>query len=733
MWQKRMFSRSLFFLQNTIFPIFAPPQTTNNMHKQLLMTTLLFFTAIFGRAQNEHYSFNILPPDSNWAVNRDTTSFSNTYQSWRGALYWNDLLHNPLGDFPREWFHVVEYQGDFYLSKYYPYSIIFSDSVIIYNGMDWGFSAFADFRQDEDFSYHYTAFQTRPDSTVAAHHQSIKPVPGHEGLFILLKDYDDEYELVTNRHYLKNFKILDEHFDENGAGEFHPPYYPQPDLDDLFGNRNPLDTTTIVVTPQLAQAMRKVKASRKHSLFDFYFWPNGTALYCKRNKCGVINYGGEIIIPCEYQSISLNENLFILSRNCDKKHPIPNCSEGLADKNGEILIPCSPDILQFHIKDSIVLIDRLTKDSDLQESYYNTRTKKFCAKPTYDNFPGYHVSGNYPEKESLLDGSDHLILTGYDKIFFDDGIAFVVSDTLYGAVKQNGQPLLPCIYNAIWVQDDIISAIKDEKVAFVNFNGDFITPFMEIDGTPPLFGLIVTNQRSADGSRLLKGVINCRGKIIVPCQYDDIMIFPDVIFLKKDEKYGFCDHTGNMIGPCVYDLKESFGGLNSPIFPAGIDDNWGLINHQNEVIVPFQWDNIECYGNLALVKKEGSWGCVNFSQDTIIPIQYDYIFTNPAGLFAVFKGYKMGIIDTLGQVIVPCEYERYDFWPWWGIDYTDDLLITLKKEGKYGAVNIRNEIVIPFVYDELGTFFGKRDKMVPARKGRRIGYVDRFGNSTFTR
>lgn len=713
------------------------PQATNIMRKQLLTITLLLFAVLLGRAQNEHYTITILPPDTNWGKNSGTTFFSNAYQSWRGTLYWNDLLYNPLGDCPREWFHVVEYQGDFYLSKYYPYSTIFTDSVIIYNGMDWGFSAFADFKQDKDFSYQFTAFQTRPDSTVAAYHPFITQVPGHEGLYLFHKDNGDEYELVTNRHYLKNFKILDEHFDENGDWEFRPPYYPQPDLDDLFSSRPPLDTTTIVVTPQLAQTMRKVKVSRKRPLTDFYFWPNGTALYCKHNKCGVIKYSGEVIIPSEYQRISLHEDLFILSKNCKKKQPIPICSEGLADKNGEILIPCNPDIITFYIEDSIVTVLQHAKDTVADVLYYNTQTKEFCAKPTYDNFPGFHINRNYSEKDSLFDGDGNLILSDYDAIIFTDGIAVVLLDTLYGTVNQNGKTLLPCIYDDIWVKDDILTVKKDGKVAFADFNGEFITPFMENTGNLYAHsGLIVTSQRSADGSRLLKGVINSRGKVIVPCQYDDIEIFPDVILLKKDGKYGFCDREGNIIAPCIYEFCENLWCICAYATPpASIEGKWGLINRQNEVLIPFEWDGIEPYGNLALVQKDGLWGGVNFEQDTVIPIQYDEIITNPIGLYAVVKDGKMGIIDTLGHIIVPCiyEYDEYNFWLWGGVDYTDNLLITLKKGEKFGAVNTNGEVVIPFVYDELGFFFGEDIQMVPARKGRRIGYVDRFGNSTFAR
>ena len=84
-----------------------------------------------------------------------------------------------------------------------------------------------------------------------------------------------------------------------------------------------------------------------------------------------------------------------------------------------------------------------------------------------------------------------------------------------------------------------------------------------------------------------------------------------------------------------------------------------------------------------------------------------------------FNG-KWGMVDTRNEIIIPFEYE--------GICVCKNFLINAKKNGKYGLINKRNEVVVDFLYDEIDCWCTRDCTAYPTLKDDKWGIIDRYGN-----
>ena len=87
------------------------------------------------------------------------------------------------------------------------------------------------------------------------------------------------------------------------------------------------------------------------------------------------------------------------------------------------------------------------------------------------------------------------------------------------------------------------------------------------------------------------------------------------------------------------------------------------------------------------MKRQDKVGVVMKDGEQLIPWEY-----GPSAHYVV-KDKKVGIIDYIGKVLLPTEYDSLDY-------VTKDVVI-VTKDSKYGAVDINNRLVLLFEYDDI--------------------------------
>lgn len=268
------------------------------------------------------------------------------------------------------------------------------------------------------------------------------------------------------------------------------------------------------------------------------------------------------------------------------------------------------------------------------------------------------------------------------------------------------------------------------------------------------------------------GFVNLRNEIIIPFDYDwdsffellNLNLFPifkdGIVFLKKKDKWGALDTNGKIVIPFIYD-SYGFHDLIDFSPEEGFVDNfvnvkfngkWGIIDRNGKTIIPFEYDMCyHFYKNLAVVKSNNKYGVIDSSNNLIIPFIYDKI-SNFEGRCAVIKtNNKYGLIDFNGNIILDKVYEYIEIFKSFIIvtdsekkgifDMYGNEMISLiyqdvsifnnecffvKNHDKWGCVDINNELIIDFKYDEIDKFlYNNYAKVWNGKK--LLGYIDNKG------
>ncbi len=177
---------------------------------------------------------------------------------------------------------------------------------------------------------------------------------------------------------------------------------------------------------------------------------------------------------------------------------------------------------------------------------------------------------------------------------------------------------------------------------------------------------------------------------------------------ERTSLYGFKDANNNMIVDYIYEDYAKFDELISVVRQSKV----GYINNQGVEVIPCKYG----YGSvifetrkLLYLNKDGLYGLVDFNGNTILPFQYEESY--PQGiedLFAVKKNGKYGFISlTQKKEVIPTIYDDvktaekiFDN----GIVSVDNpcqsMIISARKNGKWGAIDLNGKTIIPFMYDD---------------------------------
>lgn len=116
---------------------------------------------------------------------------------------------------------------------------------------------------------------------------------------------------------------------------------------------------------------------------------------------------------------------------------------------------------------------------------------------------------------------------------------------------------------------------------------------------------------------------------------------------------------------------------------------------------------------------QNSWGYNNDKGTAVIPLG-KYKFLNPIdekGMIYANKGTKYGYIDIHENILVPFEYDD--------LTVFSEELACAKKKGKFGFINRKGKIVIPIQFEEE-TFF-RQNGLALVKKNSLYGFIDKKG------
>lgn len=184
------------------------------------------------------------------------------------------------------------------------------------------------------------------------------------------------------------------------------------------------------------------------------------------------------------------------------------------------------------------------------------------------------------------------------------------------------------------------------------------------------------------------GVIDNKGKEIIPLQYDEMIIIPD-----KNKDVFICTHNVDY-NNSTYDTKI----LNSK--------NEEILNEYNKVEAIENYDKNNVWYETGILKYEsnGKYGLIGFDGKLVLSPEFDKIYSlNGAQKSIVIeKEGKKGLTNSLGEIIIEPEYTDI-------VSLTDDYVdgyIVKNAEGKYGIISADKKVVLEPKYDLIDHVVG---------------------------
>jgi len=414
---------------------------------------------------------------------------------------------------------------------------------------------------------------------------------------------------------------------------------------------------------------------------------------------GAVNKKGEVVIPFIYNNIGTFEKGIAWAQK-DGKY-------GMIDIAGKTIIPFQYEaIYQWSSVNETFIEGVAGVKKNNAYGYINSKNETIIPFE-YEMASKFQNGIAWVKKDGLygcIDKKNNVVIPFQYKMNqspkFIHGVAKVGNGSKYGVIDEQGNTLLPLSYpfNKLdWMHSGFyenLARFRDgEKFGFKNTKGEVVIPAQY--KTAGFFneGMAVVQEENQFH------FINPKGKkVISNLQYDKVDSFDrGIAQVKKNGKLGFINKSGKEIIPCIY--KQSKRSESDLILVVNDAGKWGYIDNRNNIKVPMEYSFLGRFSDgLAMFEKNGKFGAVDRNGNNVVPEEYDLIESFQKGYAKVKKGKFFGFIDKQGKVVIPFKYERSPN------AIIREGLTWISKEGKMGCVNLKNEVVIPFVFDYAGWF-----------------------------
>ncbi len=260
----------------------------------------------------------------------------------------------------------------------------------------------------------------------------------------------------------------------------------------------------------------------------------------------------------------------------------------------------------------------------------------------------------------------------------------------------------------------------DSLAAFIT---NYSSPLTKQNAWKALYSLEVKNYTKHNLEMFLNKYPNYPDKNYV---LNEIKLSDKILFkcANKTGLFGFIDTIGDFIIKPTYEHVTNF---NEGFAVACIADSCFYINKQGEKLVNLSFDEGEPFiDGIAIIKKDSLYYLIN-SSGQLVSKGYNDISLKANNLYVCIKNNYSGAINNKGETVIPFVYNKLgDFkngyayyfngenyglvntqnnvlaaqWQW--ISNVDtNLLITVSKNGKYGLMNLSEQLLLNVDFNKI--------------------------------
>lgn len=381
---------------------------------------------------------------------------------------------------------------------------------------------------------------------------------------------------------------------------------------------------------------------------------------------------------------------------------------GVINQDGEMVI-------QPSYQEMIVVPDK-TKDVFICIYNINEETGEYKTKAL--NRKNEEIFKQYEQIETLEN------IDKNDNVWHEENVLRVKKDGKYGLIDLNGKEILPCEYEEIKALEGIENSLlitKDSKIGLVNNKGNIIIEpnFKEIKNLGDTYkeGYITIDEQGR------YGVVSTTKKQLLENNYEEVeqVYLQSYFLIKENGKLKLINSSSETL------LENDFEEIKSAtkrgvIFTKG--NLYGEINTTGETLIEPKYQYLkEAKEGIYIAKQNDKYGIIDSDENIKLPFNYTGItYNEKANLFIAEEvDYKTAIVDseynikisgilseintdkTYIRMRVGDEYKYYNF----NCEeksntelLKDNTLFLGKKDGKYGYVDKKGNVVVEYIYDD---------------------------------
>lgn len=286
-------------------------------------------------------------------------------------------------------------------------------------------------------------------------------------------------------------------------------------------------------------------------------------------------------------------------------------------------------------------------------------------------------------------------------------------------------------------QDRTLLSVKKDKpyfdnkftrVKFTKSNGgNFVNPLLyKIDKSN--YVSYVDNEIAIYKKDSLYGIINNKNKVIVPFKFKNIRMYKMGILVQEDKSYYFIDKSGKKISKNYDKVEVNFNQYFDSVldcFKVKIGEKYTLVNDNFEEKLPLIYDKITFFPyksklDRLLLERDGKKVIFDIAKWQETNMIFDKIQVLDDKEMIVEENGKSGIVDYVGTVILPLEYDAINYTE----NYTkeDGFVLILTKNNK-SALYQNLKFYTEFIYDSMTNFFNK----IKVEQNKKLGLMDDKG------
>jgi hypothetical protein len=427
-------------------------------------------------------------------------------------------------------------------------------------------------------------------------------------------------------------------------------------------------------------------------------------------KFGFLDKSGRIAVPLIYDEVMDFKEGLALVRLGE--------NEGFVNGKGETVVPLIYDSFDYYLMQANEFHEGLARVRlDGKWGYVNTSGEVVIPFEfdTASYFSEGLASVGRDGRDGVINTAGELVIDFKDFRIseFKDGIAIISirpdGDTGFewmytksGLMNNKGEIILPIEYDSIGHFSEGLAEVfigdrgsRIGKWGFVNTSGELIVPII-YDGSRSFENGLA---KVSVGSW---GRINTSGEVIIPLEYgwtwslgEDLI----AVSVRGTDEVKVYNTNGEVVFPAgMFDHYGYF--LMDDVLPAAVDDKWGLINLDGEIILPLEYEHgsffstrrATFFDGMTFIQQGRKWGFATIKGEVIAPPQYDFVEIHLNGFAWVAIGedwhdVKCGYINRAGEFVIPLEYSRaiyaggennvHYFW--------------LEKDGLWGVVSVSGD------------------------------------------